>query len=122
MDSASRCFRAGLATYIQLRDRTCRTPWCDAPVRHTDHMQPASQGGPTTAGNGQGLCEACNYAKQAPGWTQHTHTTGPTSPHTVTTTTPAGVRYHSTAPPTPRPAPTTPATARSRIELSLGVA
>jgi hypothetical protein len=70
MDSTSRCFPAGLATYIRLRDRTCRTPWCDAPVRHTDHIQPASQDGTTTADNGQGLCEACNYAKQAPGWTQ----------------------------------------------------
>ena len=29
---------------------------------------PAEAGGPTSAANGQGLCEACNYTKQAPGW------------------------------------------------------
>ena len=30
---------------------------------------PAAAGGPTSAANAQGLCEACNYAKEAPGWT-----------------------------------------------------
>jgi len=114
MDSTSRCFPTGLATYIRLRDRTCRTPWCDAPVRHTDHITPFENGGATTADNGQGLCEACNYAKQAPGWTQHTADThadidtDTAGQHAVLTTTPTGVRYRSTAPPCPRPATLTP--------------
>ena len=36
-DTRSRLFRGSLARFIRLRDRTCRTPWCDAPVRHGDH-------------------------------------------------------------------------------------
>jgi 5-methylcytosine-specific restriction endonuclease McrA len=57
-----------------VRDRTCRTPWCDAPIRHVDHVEPAAAGDPTSAENAQGLCEACNYAKQAPGWAAATDT------------------------------------------------
>ena len=108
MDSRSRYFPAGLADLIRLRDRTCRTPWCEAPIRHTDHIRPAAHGGPTTATNGQGLCQACNHAKQAPGWTQHV-TTGPS--HEVVTVTPTGATYRSGAPPCPQPADLTPAAA-----------
>jgi hypothetical protein len=103
LDSTSRCFPAGLATLIRLRDRSCRTPWCDAPIRHLDHVQPVAEGGLTAADNGQGLCEACNYAKQAPGWEQHTSGLAP-GRHRVITRTPTGSRYRSTAPPCPAPA------------------
>jgi len=68
MDARSRLFPAGLARFIRLRDQTCRTPWCDAPIRDTDHAEPYDAGGSTSGENGQGLCEACNHAKQAPGW------------------------------------------------------
>ena len=44
---------------------------------------------------GQGLCEACNYAKEAVGW-QAWPRPGPV--HTVETMTPTGHRYVSTAP------------------------
>ena len=101
MDSVARCFPAGLAQLIRLRDRTCRTPWCDAPIRHTDHVRPHAQAAPTSLVNGQGLCEACNHAKQAPGWSQQV-VPGPR--HQVLTTTPVGATYRSTAPPGPRPA------------------
>ena len=37
MDSRSRLFRNSLARFVRLRDQNCRTPWCDAPIRHTDH-------------------------------------------------------------------------------------
>ena len=112
MDSRSRCFPRALARVIRLRDRTCRTPWCNAPVRHVDHVQPAGSGGPTSAVNGQGLCEACNYAKQALGWWQRA-AIGPPGRHTVDIITPTGARHRSTAPPLPRPA------VLSRLELSL---
>jgi hypothetical protein len=49
-------------------DRTCRTPWCDAPIRHIDHPLRAADGGPTSLDNSAGLCEACNYAKEALGF------------------------------------------------------
>ena len=68
MDSRGRLFEGRLAEFLRLRDRRCRTPWCDAPIRHLDHAKDAANGGRTSAGNGQGLCEACNHAKQADGW------------------------------------------------------
>ncbi|HWI42375.1 MAG TPA: DUF222 domain-containing protein [Nocardioides sp.] len=99
MSSRQRCFPDGLAELLNLRGRgTCATPWCDAPVRHSDHITPAADGGPTTETNGQGLCEACNHAKQAHGWSQHT-TSHPRERHQVETVTPTGHRYHATAPP-----------------------
>ncbi len=68
MDSERRLFDGGLRRFLLARDGTCRTPWCDAPVRHVDHVVDHAAGGPTTAANGQGLCVRCNHAKQAAGW------------------------------------------------------
>ncbi len=92
MDSRARLFRNSLARFIRLRDQVCRTPWCDAPIRHVDHLMGAVNGGDTSADNGQGLCEACNYAKQAPGWAARA------APDGVTTTTPPGHTYGSSPP------------------------
>ncbi len=103
MESRSRCFPRGLADFISLRDGgTCRTPYCDAPIRHIDHAQPFVDGGPTAAHNGDGSCELCNYLKQAPGW-RVTTVTDETGCHTAEFTTPTGARYRSTAPPLPGP-------------------
>jgi hypothetical protein len=55
-----------------------------------------------TAANGQGLCEACNHAKQATDW-HATPRPGPRSRHTVETVTPTGHTYNSTAPPVAKP-------------------
>ena len=82
MESRSRRFPAGLAELITIRDQTCRTPWCDAPIRHLDHITPHTTGGATNLQNGQGLCEACNHTKAD-------HPTWPTGP----------------PPPVPRPYP-----------------
>nr|WP_223253116.1 HNH endonuclease signature motif containing protein [Arthrobacter sp. AFG7.2] len=98
MDSKARLFPPGLRRYLQVRDDTCRTPYCDAPIRHHDHIIPWHQHGPTTSTNGQGLCEACNHTKETPGWTTHT-VPGPR--HTVQLRSPTGHTYHSTAPPPP---------------------
>ncbi|MBY6363458.1 HNH endonuclease [Rhodococcus corynebacterioides] len=99
--SVARCFPTGLARLIDLRDRTCRTPWCDAPIRHHDHIRPHEDGGPTTADNGLGLCAACNLAKQGDGWTT-TRTEDP-DVHTVEFRTPTGHTYRSTPPAQPLP-------------------
>jgi hypothetical protein len=96
MDSRSRLVPIALAHFLGLRDQTCRTPWCDAPIRHRDHIIAAEDGGETSAENTQGLCEACNYAKQAHGWTARPR---PGPRHTVETVTPTGHRYTSPAPP-----------------------
>ncbi|YCQ26835.1 HNH endonuclease [Arthrobacter sp. Z4-13] len=95
MDSKARLFPPGLRRFIQVRDETCRTPYCHAPIRHHDHIVPWHKDGPTTSTNGQGLCEACNHTKEAPGWAA-TPMQGPR--HTVELRTPTGHRYRSTAP------------------------
>lgn len=101
MESRSRIFPKGLATFIGLRDQTCRTPYCDAPIRHRDHAQPHRASGRTNALNGLGECEACNYAKEAPGW--RVRTTERDGRHHAAFTTPTGAVYRSIAPPLPGP-------------------
>jgi hypothetical protein len=99
MESRSRRFPKSLAKFIRLRDQRCRTPYCDAPIRHLDHAQPRNRGGPTSARNGRGACERCNYVKESPGWNV---TTGEVNGvHTTEFVTPTGARYRSTAPPAP---------------------
>ena len=100
MDSRARTFPKGLADFIGVRDQRCRTPYCDAPIRHRDHAIPHRLDGPTDADNGLGLCEACNYAKEADGWSVAT-ADGENGRHTVHFSTPTGARYQSTAPPVP---------------------
>ncbi|MEH3142759.1 MAG: DUF222 domain-containing protein [Mycobacterium kyogaense] len=101
MESRARIFPKGLAMFIGLRDQTCRTPYCDAPIRHRDHATPARHGGHTSALNGLGACAACNYAKEAPGW--QVTTTQTDGRHSADYRTPTGATYHSTAPPLPGP-------------------
>jgi len=98
MDARTRLFPRNLATFVDLRDQTCRTPWCDAPIAHRDHPWSWAGGGPTTAGNSQGLCEACNYAKEAAGWS---FIVVDTEPHTIEIRTAAGQVLRSNAPPLP---------------------
>ena len=93
MESRRRAFPAALAHLIVLRDQSCATPWCDAPIRHTDHITAHTDGGATELGNGQGLCEHCNQIKQTPGWA----TTGTAGSTTITT--PTGHTYPGTSPP-----------------------
>lgn len=96
MDSRQRLFRGQLRAFLDLRDQFCRTPWCSAPIRHRDHVTGAAAGGATSSDEGQGLCEACNYAKAASGWTSRPR---PSPDHLVETTTPTGHAYRSQAPP-----------------------
>ena len=98
MDSRARLFPAPLRRFIQARDDTCRTPYCDAPIRHHDHIVPWHGGGATTQANGAGLCEACNHTKETTGWKAIPR---PGPRHTIELRTPTGHTYHSTAPPLP---------------------
>ncbi|WP_166608141.1 DUF222 domain-containing protein [Kineococcus siccus] len=68
LESRQRAFPDGLAAFLRARDQRCATPWCEAPIRHLDHVEPHARGGPTSAANGQGLCEACNHTKELPGF------------------------------------------------------
>jgi hypothetical protein len=99
MDSRRRWFAGELRHFVILRDQFCRTPWCDAPIRHVDHPAPHRQDGPTDDENAQGLCEACNYAKEAPGW--RVSAAQGAGRHLVAIRTPTGHQHSSTAPDPP---------------------
>lgn len=87
------------------RDQHCPMPYCTAPIRHLDHITPWRDGGPTTATNGQGLCERHPYTKEAPGW--HLRVIEPDGPDRS---------VHSTVIITPqRPHPPIPSTTRLRL-------
>ncbi|NWL31934.1 HNH endonuclease [Paenarthrobacter nitroguajacolicus] len=98
MDSKARLFPPRLRRFIEVRDDTCRTPYCDAPIRHIDHVVPWRSGGTTTVDNSAGLCEACNQTKENPGWTAKQVVE---DVHTLEVGTPTGHSYRSSAPPLP---------------------
>ncbi|MGN6524119.1 MAG: DUF222 domain-containing protein [Actinomycetes bacterium] len=121
MASRARTAPAGLADLVQLRDRFCRTLWCDAEARHIDHIVRARDGGRTELANLQGLCERCNYAREAPGFVSRVVSQPAGDPvsrprgaheeqperrpgglrggrHVVETTSPTGHTYRSTSP------------------------
>lgn len=101
MESSQRYFPAGQRMFIRFRDQYCRSPYCGAPIRHADHIRTVEEGGPTTLDNGRGSCEACNHAKQAPGWRTRV-VENDDGVHEVETITPTGHRYRSRAPDPPR--------------------
>ena len=115
LESRARLFPRALATFIGLRDRRCRTPYCDAPIRHSDHAQPHANAGPTSAVNGIGLCERCNYVKEAAGW-RVIAAVERSGTHTAEFTSPTGERYRSSAP------PRSPTITVSEFEVRIGVA
>lgn len=93
MDSRRRTFGGLLRRMVVFRDDVCRTPWCDAPIRHADHATPVAEGGGTEWSNASGLCAACNYAKEHPGW-KHEATA-----EDLNVSTPTGEGYEATTPP-----------------------
>lgn len=99
-DARRRRFTAAQSHLLRVRDQSCRTPSCDAPIRHLDHAHRHSDGGPTDVDNGQGLSESCNHTKEAPGWSTRAAPDG-----TITTTTPTGHSYVSRPPAPPGTAP-----------------
>ncbi|NUL46738.1 hypothetical protein F7P69_16255 [Cellulosimicrobium funkei] len=93
MDSKRRTFSGALRQLILVRDDTCRTPYCDAPVKHVDHVTPYREGGATSAANASGLCARCNYTKENPAWTHASHG------DRLEVTTPTGHHYTVRTPP-----------------------
>lgn len=133
MESSARAFPVGLARMIRWRDQTCRTPWCNAQIRHLDHIDPHAHGGATSYANGQGLCARCNYLKEHGQWTVRTSTSlspgapspsapfpdGPSpgnggtaitwaSPHGARGTSPTPLSEPPPPPPLPQPEPPPP--------------
>ena len=95
MDSRRRAFDGQLRRMLVLRDDTCRTPWCDAPIRHADHGTPFQSGGATSYANGSGLCERCNQTKEAGSWRYRA------SPEHLDVVTPTGHGYRASTTPMP---------------------
>jgi hypothetical protein len=122
-DAKARLVTGALRQVLIGRDQRCRTPWCDAPIRHLEHLTTWDAGGATTQNNCGGGCEKCNYTKQAPGWTARA-SSPPGQRHTIETTTPTGHVYQSRAPAPPghgaRPSPCaspSPGSRRSPLEV-----
>jgi hypothetical protein len=108
-DPRRRCFDGVLGHLIRVRDGgRCRDPFCDAPIRHLDHIRPHRAGGPTSLVNGRGVCARGNYVRELPGWrVELVHDGRGRHPHTVCTTTPTGHTYVSRAGPVARGLPDT---------------
>ena len=58
VSTRARLFSGGTRRALELRDRQCTHPYCDAPaeVCQGDHIDPFAAGGPTTQENGRLLC------------------------------------------------------------------
>jgi hypothetical protein len=98
-DPHRRHFHGHLRKLIMWRDRQCRDPFCEAPIRHIDHIQRYTDGGLTVYPNGRGECERGNYAREMPGWKVEAVTSGLDGQrHTIKITTPTGHSYLSRAP------------------------
>jgi Domain of unknown function (DUF222) len=102
-DPKRRRFDGWLARLIGIRDGgTCRDPFCDAEIRHVDHIVQHRHSGPTSYVNGRGECVRGNLVRETPGWkVEVVHDGLRTEPHTVRTTTPTGHTYVSRAGPAP---------------------
>jgi hypothetical protein len=98
-DPYRRRFHGHLRQLIMWRDRQCRDPFCEAPIRHIDHIQRYTDNGLTIYPNGRGECERGNYAREMPGWKVEAVTSGfDGQHHTIKITTPTGHSYLSRAP------------------------
>ncbi|GAA1084129.1 HNH endonuclease [Pseudonocardia alni] len=103
-DARRRTFTGLLATLVRARaENRCTEPYCDAPVRHLDHIHRDADGGRTELDNGRGVCEFHNHVREQPGWQVFRAPDG-----IVVTVTPTGHRYCGPAPPPPTPPPCAP--------------
>lgn len=125
-DPRRRSFPASLRRLLRVRDGVCRFPFCDAPIRHDDHVVSVTLGGATTEHNGQGLCARHNLTKARPGWRSATvearaggESSAASNAPEVVTLTPTGHRYGSPVPPVlerpPKPSLPDPSTAEARV-------
>ncbi|MGH8882286.1 MAG: DUF222 domain-containing protein, partial [Stackebrandtia sp.] len=87
-DSTQRTFTGFLADLIRARDHhRCSEPYCDAPIRETDHILRWADSGLTEFRNGRGQCVLHNQLREQPGWTVERTDDG------IRTTTPTGHSY-----------------------------
>lgn len=96
MDSKARIFPEKMKKFVKMRDRHCRTPFCDGTIEEIDHVTQAYLGGHTCLVNSDGRCKLCNQAKETPGWQEIVIKHGP---HSMMINTGMGIKVRSTAPP-----------------------
>jgi hypothetical protein len=113
IDTRRRRFHGPLRDLIGIRDRRCRNPVCNAPIRDHDHRTDHAHGGPTNAANGNGYCRRCHHLKDHPAITvtelerlhdraqpaQSDAPYGTVAAHGIVWTGPSGNTYPSLAPP-----------------------
>ena len=66
-DAATRCYEGTLRRFTLCRDQHSRFPYSTTRIADIDHLVEHSQGGPTTAGNGQGLDKGAHVVRDHPG-------------------------------------------------------
>ena len=81
MDSRARLFPPGHRRFIQTRDDTCRTPYCDAPIRHLDHIIPWHTGGATTTDQRRRTLRSLQPHQRNPRLESPPRTRHPAPPH-----------------------------------------
>ncbi|MBP6994766.1 MAG: HNH endonuclease [Phycicoccus sp.] len=104
MDSKRRTFTGSLRRFLELRDPTCRVPYCDAPAINLDHATGHAHGASTSAAEGNGHCAHHNQIKEHPGWRYRIINDGLDpgpghQPHELQITTPTGHEYRTRAAP-----------------------
>ena len=104
-NNTPRHFDGWLGQLIRLRDQTCTDPYCDAPIRHLDHIIRHSDDGPTTLENARGTCERGNYVREMPGLAHQPHRLRLPQRAAHHITTPTGHHYVRRAPTHPEPEP-----------------
>lgn len=76
VSAKARFFTGATRRAIELRDRVCQHPYCEAPAERceVDHIVPASRGGPTTQENGRLACSFHNRIRnQGREWPEGGH-------------------------------------------------
>ncbi|MDK7742930.1 HNH endonuclease [Helcobacillus massiliensis] len=74
MEQKKRRFTGAMAEFIRMRaGGICEAPYCNGTATHTDHIHPATRGGPTSISNGAALDASDNLTKS-----DHIHKARPT--------------------------------------------
>ena len=95
-------FDGWLAKLIRLREQTCRDPFCDAPIRHLDHITRTPTADSPHSPMDAAPASRGNQVREMPGWHLTLIDCGfHGGPHKIIITTPTGHRYCSRAPAPP---------------------
>jgi hypothetical protein len=98
-DTGRRRFDGAVRRLVKVRDRRCRHPYCNAPIRDVDHREEWSDGGRTTASNGDSYCKRCHRIKDHAAVTVVTTDPELHDAYRIEWRTPSGSGHRSLAPP-----------------------